>query len=87
MDIIVKKFEEITLNRNVSDEKVGETFAFNLFYWFGKYEDTGDQYARNILKQSILSVERNRKNLFPRIWNRLNETHYDLLIDLFPERL
>jgi hypothetical protein len=85
MNIISKEFENITRDSTKTDDNVGQAFGFLLFYHFAEYEDKGDQKAREILKQAILSVKKNRKTLFPQIWRRLNETHLDLIEDLFPD--
>jgi len=86
MNILSKEFDKITQDTSNTDDGVGSAFGFLLFSEFGKYEDTRDPEARDILKQAILSVQKNRKSIYPQIWRRLSETHLDLIMDLFPER-
>lgn len=60
MNTISKGFDDITRDYTNHDHNVGQAFAFLLFSSFAEYEDEGGLEAREILKQAILSVIKNR---------------------------
>lgn len=83
---IGKDFEEIVKNQSLNNMTVSSVFGYLLFWWTESYDNPGDNKSRTILKNAILTFQNFAPEIYPQVWHRLQETHRDLVMDLFPER-